>query len=179
MALPGKYTAKITVDGESYQQTLEILPDPKSTGSPAELAASVKLQLRIRDDITAVSDMVNKIEWLRKELEVLRKESPKNQAYQDLDEKLQKVEYRMITRSLALSDDKYFVEAYNLYFNLIWLNGEIGTGAGDVAGGADLGPTDTAASLVADLEKQLAAAKSEYQSIVQPCSTNLHGCLSK
>ena len=35
------------------------------------------------------------------------------------------------------SDDKYFQQAYRVYMNLIWLNGEVGPGAGDVAGGAD------------------------------------------
>ena len=57
---------------------------------------------------------------------------------------MQDVEYKLITRADALSDDKYFQTAYKLYQNLIWLNGEIGTGAGDVAGSGDWGPTETA-----------------------------------
>ena len=44
------------------------------------------------------------------------------------------------------SDDKYFQQAYRVYMNLIWLNGEVGPGAGDVAGGADFPPTDTSVS---------------------------------
>ena len=44
------------------------------------------------------------------------------------------MEYQLITRADALSDDKYFQTAYALYQNFIWLNGEMGTGAGDVAG---------------------------------------------
>ena len=167
IAPPGRYTAKLTVDGESYQQSIEILPDPQSTGSPAEIQATVTLQLRIRSAINAVSSMVNRIEWERKQLEITRKATPaKAKELDERDQRLQAVEYKLITRSLALSDDKYFVEAYNLYFNLIWLNGEVGTGAGDVAGGADLGPTDTARALVADLEKQLAAVQAEYQKVV-------------
>ena len=49
----------------------------------------------------------------------------------EINQKLKDVEYKLITRADALSDDKYFQTAYNLYQNLIWLNGEIGTGAGD------------------------------------------------
>ena len=52
----------------------------------------------------------------------------------DINKKLQDVEYQLITRADALSDDKYFQTAYNLYQNFLWLNGEIGTGAGDVHG---------------------------------------------
>ena len=40
-----------------------------ATLADADLAASVALQMRIRDDITATSDMVNTIEILRKQLE--------------------------------------------------------------------------------------------------------------
>ena len=50
----------------------------------------------------------------------------------EIDKKMQEVEYQLITRADALSDDKYFQTAYNLYQNFLWLNGEIGTGAGDV-----------------------------------------------
>ena len=167
IAAPGKYMAKLTVDGESYQQPIEILPDPHSAGSPAEVTASVKLQLRIRSGISSVSSMVNRLEWMRKQLEDVRKANPALKQVDEMDRKLQAVEFKLITRSLALSDDKYFVEAYNLYFNLIWLNAEVGTGGGDVAGGADLGPTDTALGLVADLEKQLAEVQTEYRDLME------------
>ena len=83
-----------------------------------------------------------------------------------MDRKLQGVEYKLITRSLALSDDKYFVEAYNVYFNLIWLNGEVGTGAGDVHGGADLGPTDTAMTMLQAVEKDMSAAEVGYRELM-------------
>src|SRR5260370_41393413 len=76
---------------------------------------------------------------------------------------MQEVEYQLITRADALSDDKYFQTAYKLYQNFLWLNGEIGTGAGDVQGSADYGPTETAIGLVLDLETQLAKAQADYK----------------
>ena len=42
-----------------------------------------------------------------------------------IDQKMQDVEYKLITRADALSDDKYFQTAYKLYMNFIWLNGEM------------------------------------------------------
>ncbi len=50
--------------------------------------------------------------------------------------------------------------------NLIWLNGEVGPGAGDVAGGADFRPTDTSLELLALLEKELAASTTEYEALL-------------
>ena len=50
--------------------------------------------------------------------------------------------------------------------NLIWLDGEIGNGAGDVAGNGDYGPTETDTALVLDLERQLEAVKTQYKSVM-------------
>ncbi len=174
VAAPGKYTMRLTVDGETYTQPLEIVRDPSSHGSDEDLRAQVKLQLRIRDDINATSDMVNNIEWMRKQLDDVQKMLASDRAkaellksVQEMNKKMENVEYKLITRALATSDDKYFIAAYNVYFNLIWLNGEVGTGAGDVAGGADYGPTDTALGLVDTIEKDLNAARSEYRSMME------------
>src|SRR2546429_282578 len=48
-----------------------------------------------------------------------------------------------------------------------FLNGEVGTGAGDVAGGVDNPPTDTAAALLETIEKELADAESSYQNLIE------------
>jgi photosystem II stability/assembly factor-like uncharacterized protein len=173
VAPPGKYTMRLVVDGETYTQPLEIVRDPGSTGSDEDLRAAAKLQLRIRDDINATSDMVNQLEWLRKQLDemqrMLRSEPNKAEllkSVQEMDKKMEDVEYKLISKALATSDDKYFISAYKIYFNLIWLNGEVGTGAGDVAGGADYGPTDTARELATMIEKDLAAARAEYRALI-------------
>jgi hypothetical protein len=161
---------KLMVDGQTYTAPLELLRAPDSHGTDADQQAAVRLQLKVRDDITAVSDMTNQIEWMRKQLEDEHKTAASKaqlrQAIDGIDKKLQEVEYKLITRADALSDDKYFQTAYNLYQNLIWLNGEIGTGAGDVQGTGDWGPTETAVGLVLDLERQLAAVQAEYKSIM-------------
>jgi hypothetical protein len=171
IAAPGKYTVKMTVDGQSYTQPLEILRPPDSHGSDADLQSSVKLQLKVRDDITVVSDMTNQLEWMRRQLEDQGKtvagKDALLKAMNEIDRKMQEVEYQLITRADALSDDKYFQTAYKLYQNFLWLNGEIGTGAGDVQGSADYGPTETAIGLVLDLERQLAKAQADYKKLME------------
>ena len=64
------------------------------------------------------------------------------------------------------SDDKYFQQAYRVYMNLIWLNGEVGPGAGDVSGGADFPPTDTSVDVMETIEKDLNAAKADYKTLM-------------
>src|SRR3954451_2340686 len=69
IVVPGKYTVKLTVAGQSFSQPIEILKDPKIATSVADLDLSVRLQLRLRDYISAAADMVNAIEVMRKHLE--------------------------------------------------------------------------------------------------------------
>jgi len=203
MVAAGKYTVRLTVDGAASTQPLEILKDPSVTATDADIEASVKLQLRIRDDITSTSEMVNQIEWMRKQLEDVQKmlrpapepgasgrggfgggrggqaaateaapapAAPKSElqkSVEAMDQKLQDVEYKLFSKALRTSDDKYYVEAYKVYLNLIWLNGEVGSGAGDVAGGADYKPTDTSVALLQDIEKDLDAARAQYKALME------------
>ncbi|HEY3380419.1 MAG TPA: hypothetical protein VGK32_01550 [Vicinamibacterales bacterium] len=171
--VPGTYSVRLTVEGRSFTEPLEILKDPKIPGSDADLAASLKLQLRIREAISESADMINEIEILRRELEEvqrgLRARKGQDEAatlVATMTEKLIAVEDRLIEPAARLSDDKYFVQAYRVYMNLLWLNGEVGPGAGDVAGGANFHPTDTSVAVLDTIEKELGAARTAYRELI-------------
>ncbi|MGB6484848.1 MAG: hypothetical protein WBE86_15285, partial [Candidatus Acidiferrales bacterium] len=184
LVAPGKYTVRLVVGTQTLTEPLTILRDPHSPGSDADIDASIKALLRIRDDISRTSDMVNRIEWMRKQLEdtaamltseisdakAQQKDDAKQadllKSVQAMDDKMQSVEYNFITRSDADSDDKYYVNAYKIYLNLIWLNAEIGTGGGDVAGAADFAPTDTDMTLLRAYEQDLASATAKYHELM-------------
>ncbi len=181
--------------------------DPRISASDTDIESSVKTLLAIRDDISHVSDTVNRIEWLRKQIEdieaMLRPpkkrekegaasdeedeyEGPKLapapaqvlseaetqrrsnvlKAAEDIDKKLQSIEHKLVSQALLNSDDKYFVEPYQLYLNLIWLNAEVGTGGGDVAGGADFAPTETQLELLKTFESQIAGVDTEFRTFM-------------
>jgi photosystem II stability/assembly factor-like uncharacterized protein len=200
LALPGKYSVRLTVDGQTLTQPLTLVNDPKSTATDAELEASFKLQLRIRDDITKTAEIVNRIEWTRKQISVIQamlrsegdqdrgsgeekqvstaadkenkddKTNPNSELLKSLetvDKKMQTVEYKFISPAEALSDDKYYSVADKIYLNLIWLNAEVGTGGGDVAGGVGYGPTDTSQAVLQMIEKDLASAETDYRALME------------
>ena len=201
---PGIYSVRLKVEDQSYTQPLTVLRDPIAPGSDADIDLSVKTLLRIRDDISRVSDSVNEIEWLRKQLEVVetmlrpaRKQDREQQpvvedadeidpeptpapprvlseaqtaqksqllaAAEGLDKKLHGIETRLVSQALQNSDDKYFVEPYGVYLNLIWLNAEVGTGGGDVAGSADFAPSETQRELLKTFEAEVASADADYR----------------
>ena len=88
-------------------------------------------------------------------------------AAEALDGKLQTVEDRLVSKALRNSDDKYFVEPYGVYLNLLWLGAEMGTGAGNVAGGADFAPTESQLDLLRTYEDELSGATTELRKILQ------------
>jgi hypothetical protein len=173
VVVPGKYTVKLTVDGQTYTQAIDVMKDPKVAASQADLDLSVKLQLRLRDDISAAADMINAIEVMRKQLEDVQK-AYRNDASKaallaqvvEMDKKLYDVETKLLEPAQMTSDDKYFQQAYRVYMNLIWLNGEVGPGAGDVAGGADFPPTDTSVNMMEGIEADLNKAKNDYKTLM-------------
>ena len=220
VAAPGVYSVRLTVDGQSFTQPLTVLSDPHAPGSPADIELSVKTLLQIRDDINRVSDLVNRIEWLRKQIEVIeaslrpakKSDKPKPpkaeddddddaepskapplklsetqekqrqellKAVEDLDKQVEAVETRLVSQALRNSDDKYFVEPYGTYLDLIWLNAEVGTGGGDVAGSADFAPRAVQLELLKTYEEEVRSAGADYESILHERLPELNQRLSQ
>ena len=207
MAAPGTYNVKLSAGGKTYTQALVLQPDPRSPATPAQIAATVKTLRHVTDDISAVADMVNHIEWMRKQLQDVEAslgvnpmgqaaaggfgrrggfggfpgmgggggpaqartpaESKALAAVQAMDKKMQTVENLLLSPALANSDQKSYLAKYALYLHLIWLNGEIGSGAGDVAGSPGYPPTDASLAVLHQLDGELAAAKTQYNNLMQ------------
>ncbi|HKO16247.1 MAG TPA: hypothetical protein VJU87_08405, partial [Gemmatimonadaceae bacterium] len=170
IAVPGRYTVRLTVAGTTLIQPLEVLRDAAITSPAADLVASTRAQIRIRDDMDSAVAMINHLEVLRRQIEDRRAASAGKAgaaaALAALDAQMLHVELQLLSREDLNSDDKYYVERYRVYMNLIWLSGEVGSGAGDVAGGADVRPTDASLAVLASIEQDLAAARSDYQKLI-------------
>ena len=76
------------------------------------------------------------------------------------------LEYRLVSQALQNSDDKYFVEPYKVYLNLLWLNAEVGTGGGDVAGSADFAPNENQLQLLTTYEAEMAGVDADYRKVL-------------
>ncbi len=170
MAAPGTYQVRFTTDGKPSAQTLEVVKDPAVASSVEDLTLSTQTQVRIRDDISATSEMVNRMEIWRKQIEDQLKTNPAKagvmKALNDLNKAVLDVELKLVSRSEMLSDDKYFPEAYKVYMNLIWLSGGVGMGASDEAGSIDYRPTETQMQVLKVIEKDLAAAKAGFDHLL-------------
>jgi photosystem II stability/assembly factor-like uncharacterized protein len=176
LVAPGTYTVRVTVGGKSYTHSLQVLPNPRSRATPAQTAARVKLLLHVRDDISSVSAMVNQIEWLREQLQTqerMLKSDKKSRhgkalrAIKAMDRKIQTLEGKLLSPALANSDQKSYLARYALYLHLIWLNGELGTGAGDVYGDPGYPPTAASLQVLQILDRKLNDARALYRTLMQ------------
>jgi hypothetical protein len=171
LAAPGSYAVRVTANGATQTQPFRVLRGTSLPSSDADLAASTATQVRIRDDINATVDLINRLEVMRRQIEDQRKTSGANgrlaRPLAELDRKMMDVELKLLSRTEMHSDDKWYVEPYRVYLNLVWLAGDVGTGASDLAGGADYRPTDASLAALAMLEQELAAAQGAFTRLLQ------------
>ena len=53
---PGDYSVRLTVNGESYEQSFAVLPDPRSDAPIENILAQIAFLLDVRDRITLIAD---------------------------------------------------------------------------------------------------------------------------
>lgn len=169
-AAPGKYSVRITYNGRAYTQPFEVLRDVTLPSSDAELAASTRLQNDIIAAMNGVADKINRIEVMRAQVEDLRADG-KNKALDGalagLYQKLYDTELHYLSKTEMHSDDKWYVEKYKIYFNLIWLLSEVGGAGGDVMGGNGYGPTQASLEVFADRQREIATAQAAFDQLMR------------
>jgi photosystem II stability/assembly factor-like uncharacterized protein len=170
MAAPGKFSVRLTAGGAPVTRPFTVVKDPSIPSTEADIQANTAAQIRIRTALNDSVEMINRLEVIRKQVEDQLKASagkaPIEKALKDFDKKALDVELRLLSRSDLHSDDKWYVETYKVYMNLLWLSGDIGLGASDVAGGAEYRPTDASLQILEMLEKELAGAKTGFDTLV-------------
>ena len=111
-----------------------------------DLVASTELQRNIVNAMNDVVDKINRIEIMRMQVEDLRARLTGNKeldtALAAIYKRMYDTELNFLSRTEMHSDDKWYVEKYKLYMNLVWLLAEVGGSGGDVAGGVAYRPTN-------------------------------------
>ncbi len=169
-AAPGRYTVRMTYNGRQYSQPFEVWRDVTLSSSDDDLVAGTALQRNVVSAINEVVDKINRIEIMRAQVEDLRAANASNreldQALAGIYQRMYETELHYLSKTEMHSDDKWYVEKYKLYLNLVWLLAEIGGGGGDVAGGAAYRPTDAAMAVFGDLRQQMQTAQADFSRLM-------------
>jgi photosystem II stability/assembly factor-like uncharacterized protein len=170
-AAPGRYTVRLTLNGRQYAQPFEVWRDVTLPSSDDDLRAGTQMQRDVVGAINDVVDTINRIEIMRAQVEDLRTAHGANreldQALAGIYQRMYDTELHYLSRTEMHSDDKWYVEKYKLYLNLVWLLAELGGGGGDVAGGVAYRPTDAAVAVFGDLRQQIQTARADVDRLMR------------
>jgi hypothetical protein len=169
---PGTYTVKLTAAGQTQIQSVVVVKDPRTPASVDDAIASSKLSYSIYQDTNLSVQLINQIEWSRKQLEDTRAlltarhaEKPLLDATEELNKKYLAQEDQLLHPTIAEGDEKSFRGPLGLYLKFVWLGAEVGTGGGDVAGNSDYAPTEPEKQVFALLDGQLHTVQSALHAI--------------
>ncbi|HEU4649174.1 MAG TPA: glycosyl hydrolase [Gemmatimonadales bacterium] len=166
MAIPGRYTARLVVDGKTYTQPLVINPDPRVKVSQEDLAAQLKFGLEIRDQIKRLVDAVADVRGLRAQLAARTdmwkadtKAAPLVSSAQKLSVKLDSLEAKLHNPRAEVAYDVLMQRGgAKLYSRITPLYGWVIE--------ADGAPTQGAKSVFANQVKELDGLVAEFRGLV-------------
>lgn len=71
---PATYTVKLSIGGQEFTQKLNVLKDPHSTGTAADIETQTKLLSSLLDEMNTLAESVNQIESIRAQLATIEKQ---------------------------------------------------------------------------------------------------------
>ena len=157
LAEPGTYTVKMMIGDREFTRPLTVLKDPNSAGDEARIAEQVQVLKDIRADVNAVVELIDALEWLRKQIDVCNTRLADIDGTQDLiaagrelDGKLRELEMMLFDLHLTGGNARQDTIRWprRLYAKLTSLAGYIG--------GTDQRPTDQQREVYALYRQQLA-----------------------
>ena len=156
--VPGVYTVRLTVDGATQTQKLNVRMDPRVVATPADLHAMSAAQQRAAADLTSSYEALGQLHALRKQLVALKDSGQEalRPAASQLDEKLTRLENGSGGKTPApgVSSARGMATLHG------WLNQVYGT-----LDSADAAPTVQALAMLGELEKTSAEQISELKQL--------------
>jgi hypothetical protein len=171
VAPPGRYTARFTVGGQTYERGFEVRRDSRGGVTDADLAAQFALLVKIRDKVSETADALSKLREVRSRVEALEKgaASPKaRSAPAAILAKLLAIETELTRLTLSHSLDVTPKGLIN----------KLGTLSGTVASG-DARPTRQQYELFDDLSARIAVQVRQLDEVVAKDVATVTGSAAK
>jgi photosystem II stability/assembly factor-like uncharacterized protein len=167
LAAPSTYTVKLKAGDQELSEKLEVRKDPRSAGTMADIQEQVKLHFEVREALNLCADMINQLEWMRKELSDLKDVLSSGKGateilpgFDEFDRKLQSVEYELFQKTIAEGDTKSFRDPQKIYFKLAVL-------AGDLSNSVDFAPNKQQREVYAVLKERLDVQKTKFDELLK------------
>jgi len=164
-ALPGTYTARLSVDGKTLETPIEVRQDPRVKVGLPELEQQLELALEIRDAITRLSGVVESLRSVREQLQARNALVEKADAWKGWLEASKKLVARLDALEGKLHNPKAEVTydilmqkgGAQLYSKIVPLYSFVIDGDG--------APTQGMREMYAEHSQELAADEAEWQEL--------------
>ena len=167
LLLPGKYTVRLTVDGQSSEQPLEVRKDPNIPSTEAEMRASVTAQLGIQAQSAATAEMVNSMEAVRYQIQTLTASLTAGAPVADVRPALDSVGRKFTQLEMTIIDLRQTGQGQDAVRWPVGVAGQLGYLASNLAASADAEPNGPQRDVGATLDRQARTAKSSLDTLIQ------------
>lgn len=167
---PGRYMVKLTVEGQTFTQPLEVKRDPNEAPTDQDIRASTDMLLALQNDLNGVVGMLDTIEKVRLQLQRLGGGAEVRQSADALEKKFVDLEQSFLDLRLAGRGQD----------EVRWpvrLAGQLGYLAGGVSA-SDFTPTEQQREVQRLLEKQLADVRTMLDRLVKTDLTQFNSLLT-
>ena len=154
--MPGTYTLKLDVAGQTYTQPLEIKMDPRITAPVDQLDQQFRLASRICDGMNSTFASLAQVRAVRAQLRDLAHQAPKGEiadAIRALEEKVAPFE-EAAAGSGPAAHQQTFAQLNSQFAQLL-----------AVVDGADAAPTQTAQDTNGDLQRSVTALQTQWDDL--------------
>jgi photosystem II stability/assembly factor-like uncharacterized protein len=163
---PGSYTVTLKVGEQELSSSLEVLKDPNTEGSEADILGQTALMEEIHSDMNAVAGSINRIEWIRRQIYDLKSvlESQEDvtdilQSTDELDQALVDIESNLHQMKLTGTGQDSIRWPMKLAGRLLYLAGGVSVG--------DFPPTDQHRQVQALLHDRVQEQQDALDRLVQ------------
>ncbi|MCX5756099.1 MAG: sialidase [Gemmatimonadetes bacterium] len=164
---PGRYSVKLTVDGQSFTQPLTVRKDPNVTVSDLELKASVDAQLQIQAQMAAAGDWVASMEAVRVQVQQLTVSLASDAKNADMKPQVDSVGRKFMDLERSIIDLRQTGQGQDGVRWPTQIAGQLGYLAGNLAGSADAAPTAQQRDVYTVLDRQSKATKTAMDLLIQ------------
>jgi photosystem II stability/assembly factor-like uncharacterized protein len=162
---PGRYSIKLTVAGKTFTQPIDILRDPGSQGTQADMKAQLDFLLQVRAEMTEMAEMINHLERTRRQVEDLAvtfagtpKGADAAKAAKDFDAKVAAVEGQIVDVHLTGQTEDSFRHPMMIY-------GKLGNIEAELGGGGDMPPTDQQVAVNKEIVAKIAEVREKMRTL--------------
>ncbi len=164
LVAPGTYTVKLSAGGRELTQKLDVKKDPASAADEEEIHEQLQMTLEIQDNINTVVDMIDQMEWIRRQIDELRpslkgrSNAAVEEAADELDDKLEAIEEELFpVNHLTGATYDSFRSPHRLYGRLGALAHRVRT--------SDFAPTDQALELHEILKERMTTQQGLFKDL--------------